>query len=960
MEAGGGDAAAEAALSLAWSALEERERKSSPFVLLQERHRRRRAGECVLEAVESAFSAGIDYFLIVGRRYRLRVRDDEDLPRWRGMHLQLRLTFADDGSEVPGPDDHWGALLSFEADDGTPGSEDGESAPVVPLCIGHDGISESFGIAASSQWHANRSFRLVVETAGGGPAIVGIVLRTMTHVSSVGPSRHRARKRLDGGTADGAEGYALPGGPPSVRASWDPADSRESPLPSLPGWAVPRPAPLAPVGWDAPLAPPSTAAAPAAALNLDPTVASSLDLILPPAPLQPPAPLLPPAQPPAALLGSSITAEAPSSIPPLAPPLRPPPSSSPPPVPGGSRHSPPGGALRLPSIPEVPSESAEAAEEAAAAFVAAVAALSIESSEIVGPALAASASASAPASASAAASSASSAAGGATSSTKTPDAPAPRPPPRLGPSYRHADAEARDVALAGVYAAEAAATAAAKAAGLSHPASADDIAGCRAGRAEQWARLQSGLRGLAWALAGAEVLDTDLFRTRDGTLEARRALEDLRLSGSQELMDMVLDTWRLHILRVPDELTKEDAVLLAEHAWGLLQIVCGWDPGADWTLLPVNRDYVLTLLEKVERVLAPYVEESGPDADPALFARTAAARARALEQIGDGEAAAAGYFEAWAALMRAGLAPSRREAAVLQPLVDLLLRMPARADLGAQLCDRLYWFEESDEDRYGQSLALQTLAARHQLRGQLTEAANLLTEALGLVAPLSPGYRTHAWQLHQSLMAISLQRLDLPAAYRHAKRGYALLAESALPSAPDADSTFAATRRARGNVGSAPGGGVTPKGPNPATPAAIAGSDSASPEPPPPGPVVETVQNVVRVLFLLGSETQRAAPLIEGHSLYQAGLAEMAAGAHRRALESLERAARALYRRFPAYFPPQSPRVRQLNMAIGECRARLYPGKALAASAAGGAGPEPLPTEEGRGLFSCTSCGPFL
>eukprot|EP00741_Cyanophora_paradoxa_P013983 tig00020723_g13499.t1 len=529
----------------------------------------------------------------------------------------------------------------------------------------------------------------------------------------------------------------------------------------------------------------------------------------------------------------------------------------------------------------------------------------------------------------------------------SPSLPWPPPAPFSSPlslngmaaPYRHASAASRDGAAAMVHASHAAVGVVATSVGVAHPVR---------GNRPSPPRLLTACRDLAAALSNAEVFDSPLFRSREGRFRARRALEDLRLAGSSELLESVAAAWRSHILAAgsdpetgtfPGLKDPEDAALAAEHAWNAVSVLCGEARFASSDLFPVPRSYVFSLIEHADRLTAPHWEGR-----PALRCEAMRRRAWALEQWRESDAALELYFEAWSELIRAGETPSRQEAGLLCELADSLLRMPNRSHLGSHICPRLYWFCDGDEeDVFGEACAIRTLGWEAFMNGKWRNSRRHLERAAGILAPMSPGYRAPLERIFQTTALASFHVGDLSGVHTYARRSLAQASETYGFGYPEIDYTF----------------NWLPWWLNVLEHKVRPGTMKREPK-------LEDVASNMRWSLLLTERVlfrgHALRDAVVGHAIFQLARAQVHCGEWAKALGSLARARSVLYDRYPAYFPPHSGRMENIRRMEAECRERSGQGagQGVAAGApppAAAAPADPAPLAPAHSYFTLSPGG---
>eukprot|EP00741_Cyanophora_paradoxa_P005109 tig00000857_g4951.t1 len=272
---------------------------------------------------------------------------------------------------------------------------------------------------------------------------------------------------------------------------------------------------------------------------------------------------------------------------------------------------------------------------------------------------------------------------------------------------------------------------------------------------------------LAAALSSPAFFETQLFTTRDGRYRTRQLIDDLRLSGSSELVDGLLASWRQTLLSVPVEslALASDAAALAQHVWNAIEVIAG-HPHTMKTvdLVPVDREFIFSLLEKVDQVLAGH-----RGADPVLHVGALTRRAWLMFQYGDVEQALECYFTAWSEVIRCRLAPSRLEIQVLCELIEILLLVPSKWELADHLCSKVYWFATGDvEDKYLEAYASRTMGMVAMAFGRWKAAKHHLGRSAELVELLPVGYRLYAERLYKNLGHLAYHTGDFIGCLRYA------------------------------------------------------------------------------------------------------------------------------------------------------------------------------------------------
>eukprot|EP00741_Cyanophora_paradoxa_P020933 tig00021319_g20209.t1 len=825
-----------------------------------------------------------EYSLIAGRRYRLAAREEADAATWAGVRIRMRLVYADDGSDVPSLDGKAGPLLEFPLRT----ARYGLPVPSLVISLNESGISDgTFGIGVTCYRH-KRLFRLVLEKDDMGESLGGMTVRTVAHLSALKP---RSGKKLEEEEETGSEEVASQGPPPASKRRKKDGEKgappeRSFPLPTVMSDAAPGPVPFF-MGMAPPPGP----------FPFGPWAGPGLPFP-PVAPLAAPTP--PPAPPPA-----------PSSAPSPSPRTRPKarlarcgplarPSDG-----GGGPEAELGDAFQalaqlqefegyssVRSFPAVPDAApAEGLTAAVPALPAAPAGL---------------------------------------------EPPLPplflrlqqRPPPpsaaesapqtganggKLEPPYRHASERGRHAALQAVADADADLQHAAAAASARHPVP--------AGATPAPPSSPPAAPSPPCAVSSPGVFDTPLFRSRDGRFGARLLLEDTRLSGSAALATGVFDAWRELLAaaapttaapgrtpscwrstagiasRSPRGRPPPSARAPAASPSALTRVPAGLPLPSD--LLPVDRGYVFSLLDKADEALAPHVAEPGGKG-AALRARALLHRGRAADQFGELQASMDMLFEAWSLLLRTGHSPSRLEAHVLRHLASVLLRTPHKFELASrEICAKLYWFTGDDEDRYDEACALETLAAESMARGNWKAAKVHLKRADDLLERMSVGFRVHAERLQQAMLRCSLQTADAPGCIRHAGLAFGAAEKLLGFSFPELDivlHTHEQTRRlaeSRWN------------------PAGYSGPRS-----------MEQLTAAMRWIAP-AMAAGRLRDAFQGHLEYVLALSLFYARSYRDALASFEKVKHGLFDKYPAYFPSHLRRVQLLNAAVEDCRRAL-------------------------------------
>eukprot|EP00741_Cyanophora_paradoxa_P009037 tig00001443_g8750.t1 len=497
------------------------------------------------------------------------------------------------------------------------------------------------------------------------------------------------------------------------------------------------------------------------------------------------------------------------------------------------------------------------------------------------------------------------------------------------PPYRHAGEAEREAAVALVAAAGAAVRAAAAAAGVRHPV--------RAGQSVPPPRRCLALRGRPphQILSSATVFDTPLFSTQEGRHRLRRILEDLRLCGSSWLVDSVLGAWLRCLTNVPPASPSEDARLMAEHIWRMLETIAGHAQAIAVDLLPISRAQLTGLVDFAARLALPTRPArpaapprsaaepdgsgaGGQDADPVFFARSLMKRGWGCMADEQYEAAMELYFEAWSTLIRTQNTPSRAELDLFIHMNYIVLMLPNRRDLAAHLCSKVYWFVD-DYDPWYEAAAFRALGQEAFFRRDWKVARRHLLRAVELLEPMPDGYRVITQNPYLLLGQCCFHRADFRGVLNYVRHTNAVV--SALQRLSFHELDIAA------QFLSLLGPVYEPRLGSSGRAEAPDGNFNAS-------PMLKTLRwfgSIVEHIHR-GSEMRH---VLTGHIAYHLGAVHLVAGEYGKALGHLERALALTHGRFPAYFPAHLARVAKLHEAVDHCR------RALAAGSLGRPAPSP-------------------
>eukprot|EP00741_Cyanophora_paradoxa_P011515 tig00020557_g11123.t1 len=275
---------------------------------------------------------------------------------------------------------------------------------------------------------------------------------------------------------------------------------------------------------------------------------------------------------------------------------------------------------------------------------------------------------------------------------------------------------------------------------------------------------------LAVLLGDPRVLGTPLLRTTAGRIRTRHLLQLIRVNAGasgpgrpraffppRPSVDAVLDSLASHLLSSPLEYpSREETERACQNAWNFVLLAT-----SDYVLLspdfsllpfeesrprlrrPINhvplRSQLLALHERAldasEGAAArlgrpPWAElltvearasppsHSSPrsssrlSSSPRAWGRSGeegtARAAFTLRQYGHLRKALELQFEAWDTLLRLRVYPHRLESEVLRELCELHVQI-GRVDLARHFAEKLYWFEETDDDVEAKVTCLQTL-----------------------------------------------------------------------------------------------------------------------------------------------------------------------------------------------------------------------------------------------------------
>eukprot|EP00741_Cyanophora_paradoxa_P019971 tig00021179_g19275.t1 len=437
------------------------------------------------------------------------------------------------------------------------------------------------------------------------------------------------------------------------------------------------------------------------------------------------------------------------------------------------------------------------------------------------------------------------------------------------------------------------------------------------------------------------LFDTPLFTTRDGRYRTRQLIDELRLSGTSELVDGVLSSWRQALLRVSVEsFLARDAAAVAQHIWNAIEVVVGHPHSIKTVdLVPVDREYIFSLLNKVDQVLAEHRAGTrsctcGPSrAAPGSWPSTATwnrrsstvrpprraatgARARATPKLSSRLPPGAD-FSAWSDVIRHGLALSRLEIQLLCELVEISW------ELADHICGKVYWFSSGDaEDQYLEAYASRTMGMVAMAFGRWKAAKHHLGRSVELVELLPVGYRLYAERVYKNLGHLAYHTGDIVTCLRYCRKmndalsRYAGLAWNEV----DLEGTLVA-----GPTGGGAGRGGLQFSYSLRAAKAICDSDLR------PGRMkrsytmadfAKTLRWTTVLTSCAGGGSGPYHQVTNAHNTYQLGLTTACLGDWRAALDHFEEAER-FYSLHPAYFPPHLGRCRDVSEAIRVCRENL-------------------------------------
>eukprot|EP00741_Cyanophora_paradoxa_P000369 tig00000403_g360.t1 len=281
---------------------------------------------------------------------------------------------------------------------------------------------------------------------------------------------------------------------------------------------------------------------------------------------------------------------------------------------------------------------------------------------------------------------------------------------------------------------------------------------------------------LAVLLGDPRVLGTPLFRTLAGRIRTRHLFVLVRIAVARSSgpgwprasfpppsFDSILSSLALNLLAGPSSYpTLEEAERACENIWNFVIVVTSDFVviSPNFMLLPLEE--VLALHERAIEIAMEAVERFGRDVRTELLATTAKVRAGfSLRQFGHVRAALELQFEAWDALLRLRVYPHRLECEVLRDLCELHVQIE-RPDLARHFSERLYWFEETDDDTEFKASCLQTLAYIDWHEGDPAAAAEGYRRAADIARELaerSGGNPAYVMRLGRASRSASLAEL---------------------------------------------------------------------------------------------------------------------------------------------------------------------------------------------------------
>eukprot|EP00741_Cyanophora_paradoxa_P018160 tig00021038_g17533.t1 len=254
---------------------------------------------------------------------------------------------------------------------------------------------------------------------------------------------------------------------------------------------------------------------------------------------------------------------------------------------------------------------------------------------------------------------------------------------------------------------------------------------------------------LAVLLGDPRVLGTALFRTPAGRIRTRHLLVLVRIAARSAgpggarslfpppLFDSILRSLSFNLLSSPTSYpTLEEAERACENVWNYVTVVTAEYVliSPDFLLAPL--DEVLALHEQAMQIAEDTIERFGRDPRAELLLTTAKMRAGfSLRQCGHLREALELTFEAWDDLLRLRVYPHRLESEALRELCELHVHIE-RTDLARHFAERLYWFEETDDDVEFKVSCLQTLAFIEWHEGDPSAAVEIYRRAVAICREL--------------------------------------------------------------------------------------------------------------------------------------------------------------------------------------------------------------------------------
>eukprot|EP00741_Cyanophora_paradoxa_P018159 tig00021038_g17532.t1 len=280
---------------------------------------------------------------------------------------------------------------------------------------------------------------------------------------------------------------------------------------------------------------------------------------------------------------------------------------------------------------------------------------------------------------------------------------------------------------------------------------------------------------LAVLLGDPRVLGTALFRTPAGRIRTRHLLVLVRIAARSAgpgrarslfpppLFDSILRSLSFNLLSGPTSYPSlEEAERACENVWNYVTVVTAEYVliSPDFLLAPL--DEVLALHERAMLIAEDAIERFGRDPRAELLLTTAKMRASfSLRQFGHMREALELAFEAWDDLLRLRVYPHRLESEALRDLISLHVHIE-RTDLARHFAERLYWFEETNDDVEFKVSCLQALAHIDLHEGDPLAAVDALRRAVAICRELverTGGNAAYALRLGRASKSLGLCEL---------------------------------------------------------------------------------------------------------------------------------------------------------------------------------------------------------